>query len=93
MSIKQWLAIAAALTVVAASGAAAEVSWKPVPCLDSGQPAAPEHRVAYRDGDVCFCCQGRAERVQKQPDRCRIQANHQLGASGQYAKKISADEG
>ena len=53
-------------------------------CPVSGQPATKDHAVAYKDGQVYFCCDNCPKKFAADTAKYATKANAQLVVSGQY---------
>jgi YHS domain-containing protein len=76
--------IGASAAIVSATVFAAEgTQSQELKCPVSGRPAKTEHAVAYKGGQVYFCCPNCPGAFQKSPEKFATKANAQLVASGQ----------
>lgn len=57
---------------------------KGVKCPVSGKPAVEDKTVAYKEGEVYFCCPGCPGAFKKDTAKFATKANHQLAQTGQY---------
>jgi len=53
-------------------------------CPVSGHEASKDHAVAYKAGEVYFCCDDCPKAFKATTEKFAAKANHQLVASGQY---------
>jgi len=73
--------VATALCVSVGASAADKGGLK---CPVSGQPATKDHAVAYKDGQVYFCCDNCPKKFAADTAKYATKANAQLVVSGQY---------
>jgi len=66
-----------------ALGADAPDSLSGAKCPISGKPASADHAVAYKGGQVYFCCGGCPGAFSKNPEKYAAKANQQLVVTGQ----------
>ena len=76
---------ASAVLVFSAAGAAEKEGEKKVElkCPVSGQAADKANAVAYKGGEVYFCCMNCPKAFEKETAKFATKANHQLAATGQ----------
>jgi YHS domain-containing protein len=76
------------LSVALCIGVSADGADKPdkaaLKCPVSNQPATKDHAVAYKDGQVYFCCDNCPKKFAADTAKYAPKANAQLVASGQY---------
>src|ERR1700679_3968327 len=53
-------------------------------CPVSGQPASKDHALAYKKGEVYFCCDNCPTKFKENTKKFAAKANEQLVVSGQY---------
>ncbi len=73
--------VAAALCVSVSARAADTTKLK---CPVSGKAASKDHALAYKDGEVYFCCDKCPNAFKENTAKYATKANLQLVASGQY---------
>jgi YHS domain-containing protein len=79
----------AALLVSAALFAADEIKLDKIHCVVAAKnPAKAANAVAYKGGNVYFCCENCPKEFSKDPTKFAVSANTQLAATGQ-AKQLS----
>ena len=82
------LAVAASgLLVFTARAAEEEKKEVEVKCPVSGQPIDKEHKVAYKDAEVYFCCPNCPKAFEKDTAKFSTKANHQLVLTEQFEQK------
>lgn len=82
------LAVAAFAFVAVFAIAADDAKAPKLNCPVSGKPADKANAVAYKGGEVYFCCQNCPKAFSADPTKFAVKANHQLAASGQ-AKQVA----
>jgi hypothetical protein len=75
-------AMVAAVLCVAVGATAADAPE--LKCPVSNKPATKDHAVAYKDGQVYFCCDNCPAAFKANTKKFATKANAQLVASGQY---------
>lgn len=79
------LAVAASgMLALTAARAADEKKEVEVKCPVSGKPISKEHAVAYKEGEVYFCCPNCPKAFEKDTAKFATKANHQLVLTEQY---------
>lgn len=80
------LAVAASgmLALTAARAAEEEKKEVEIKCPVSGQKASKDNAVAYKEGEVYFCCMNCPKAFEKDTAKYATKANHQLVLTEQY---------
>lgn len=69
------------------AGEKTAIDLKDVKCVIAPKDAKADKTVAYKEGNVYFCCDGCKGKFAKEPEKFATGANRQLVATKQYEQK------